>query len=150
MWWRHGGKSAASIHPPAQCRLPLPKTPLSIRKLLIVALGSHREPSLVMSANNFPLGPQWCPSCAQTMKLVRRTQRFGGLPDLCIFECPACDMSHTKECRPAIRHAADVYRKQAKACRELAIQARREDRKFWLRLSEGWLKLAQDDDERVR
>jgi hypothetical protein len=51
---------------------------------------------------------------------------------------------------PAIRHASDVYRKQAKACRELAIQAGREDRESWLRLSDGWLKLAQDDDERVR
>jgi hypothetical protein len=128
----------------------LAKTPLWIRELLNAALGSHREPNLVMSADHSPLASRRCSSCAQPMKLARRTQRFGGLPDLCTFECPACGLSHTEECRPAIRHAADVYRKQAKACRELAIQARREDRKFWLRLSEGWLKLAQDDDERVR
>jgi hypothetical protein len=83
------------------------------------------------------------------MKLVRRTQRFGGLPDLSTFECPACGMSHTEECKPTTWHVADVYRKQAKACRDPAIQARREDRKFWLRLSDGWLKLAQDDDEQI-
>ena len=103
-----------------------------------------------MSADHSPLAPQRCSSCAQFMKLVRRTQRFGGLPDLCNFECLACGLSHTEECRPAIRHAADVYRKQAEACRELAIQAGREDRESWLRLSDGWLKLAQDDDERIR
>jgi hypothetical protein len=83
------------------------------------------------------------------MKLVRRTQRFGGLSDLCTFECPACGMSHTEECRPTKWHAADVYRKQAKDCRKLAMQARREDRTFWLRLSDGWLKLAEDDDEQI-
>jgi hypothetical protein len=102
-----------------------------------------------MSANNPPLVPQRCARCAQPMKLIRRTQRFGGLPDLCTFECLACGMSHTEECRPPPWHAADVYREQAKACRELATQARREDRKFWLHLSDGWLKLAQEADERV-
>jgi hypothetical protein len=58
-------------------------------------------------------------------------------------------MSHTEECKPTTWHAADVYRKQAKECRNLAMQARREDRTFWLRLSNGWLKLAQDDDEQI-
>jgi hypothetical protein len=77
------------------------------------------------------------------MKLIRRTQRFGGLPDLCTFECLACGMSHTEECRPTKWRAADIYRKQAKACREL------EDRTFWLRLSDGWLKLAHDTDEQL-
>jgi hypothetical protein len=125
----------------------LAKTPLLIGKLAGAALGSHHEPILVMSANNSPL--RRCPRCAQLMKLVRRTQRFGGLPDLCIFECPACGMSHTEECKPTTWHAADVYRKQAKECRKLAMQARREDRTFWLRLSNGWLKLAQDDDEQI-
>jgi len=123
--------------------------PSSIRELLNAALGSHSEPSLVMSVNNSPLAPQRCARCAQLMKLVRRTQRFGGLPDLCTFECPACGMSHTEECRPTKWHAADVYRKQAKDCRKLAMQARREDRTFWLRLSDGWRKLAEDDDEQI-
>jgi hypothetical protein len=41
-----------------------------------------------MSANNSSLAPQRCPRCARRMQLVRRTQRFGGLPDLCTFECP--------------------------------------------------------------
>jgi hypothetical protein len=27
------------------------------------------------------------------------------------------------------------------------MQSRREDRTFWLRLSNGWLKLARDDDK---
>jgi len=102
-----------------------------------------------MSADNPPLAPQRCPRCARRMQLVRRTQRFGGLPDLCTFECPACGMSHVEECRPTTWHAADVYRTQAKACRKLAMQARREDRTFWLRLSDDWLKLAQDNDEQI-
>ena len=147
--WPRGRKVATSIHPAAQHRMPLAKTSLSIRQLLNAAHGGHREPSFVMSANNSPLSPQRCSRCAQLMKQVRRTQRFGGLPDLCTFECPACGMSHTEECRPAIWHSAHLYRKQAKACRELAIQARGEDRKFWFRLSDGWLKLAQDDDEQI-
>jgi len=98
-----------------------------------------------MSANDSARAPR-CPRCAQVMKLARRTQRFGGLPDLCTFECPACGMSHTEECPPW--RAAQVYRKEAKTCRELATQARREDRKFWLGLSDAWLKLAQDADNR--
>jgi transposase-like protein len=100
-----------------------------------------------MSANDTAPAPQKCPRCAQYMKLVRRTQRFGGLPDLCTFECAVCGMSHTEECKPTPWRAADVCRKQAKACRDLAMQSRREDRSFWLRLSNGWLKLARDDDK---
>jgi len=41
--------------------------------------------------------PPHCPSCAQAMRLARKTQRFNGLPDLYIFECRTCDMSHTEE-----------------------------------------------------
>jgi hypothetical protein len=44
-------------------------------------------------------------------------------------------------------HAGEVYRKQAKACRELATQAQGDDRTLWLGLSDYWLKLAQLDDE---
>ena len=35
------------------------------------------------------------------MRLARRTRRFNGLPDLYIFECRACQMSHTEEGAPA-------------------------------------------------
>jgi hypothetical protein len=38
--------------------------------------------------------PPLCPSCAQIMRLARTTSRFGDLPDLYIFECRACGVSH--------------------------------------------------------
>src|SRR5262249_44792966 len=38
--------------------------------------------------------PPHCPSCAQLMRLARTTSRFGNLPDLYIFECRACGVSH--------------------------------------------------------
>ena len=41
-----------------------------------------------------------CPSCAQLMRLARKTRRFNGLPDLYIFECRTCQMSHTEEGTP--------------------------------------------------
>jgi hypothetical protein len=41
--------------------------------------------------------PPHCPSCAQAMRLARKTRRFNGLPDLYIFECRTCDISHTEE-----------------------------------------------------
>jgi hypothetical protein len=128
----------------------LTKTPLSIREPLNAALGSHREPSLVMSADNSPLAPQRCSSCAQSMKLIRRTQRFGGLSDICIFECEACDVTLIEECKATVRQAGEEYRNQAKACCELATQSRGDDRKFWLGLSDYWLKLAKIDDEHKR
>ncbi len=31
------------------------------------------------------------------MRLARRTRRFNRLPDLYIFQCRACQMSHTEE-----------------------------------------------------
>ena len=80
------------------------------------------------------------------MKLIRRTQRFGKLADLCTFECAACDFTLVEECKPTLRHTGEVYRKQAKACRELATRAQGDDRTFWLGLSDYWLKLAQVDD----
>jgi hypothetical protein len=81
------------------------------------------------------------------MKLIRRTQRFGRLPDLCTFECAACDITLIEECNPTVRHAHEVYKKQAKACSALATQAQGDDRVFWLGMSDYWLKLAQVDDE---
>ena len=44
--------------------------------------------------------PPHCPSCAQAMRMARKTRRFNGLPDLYIFECRTCDMSHTEEGTP--------------------------------------------------
>jgi hypothetical protein len=38
--------------------------------------------------------PPRCPSCAQLMRLARTTSRFGKLPDLYIFECRACGVTH--------------------------------------------------------
>jgi hypothetical protein len=44
--------------------------------------------------NNSTPTPPLCPSCAQRMKLVRRTKRFNGLSDVYIFECRTCGVSH--------------------------------------------------------
>ena len=35
-----------------------------------------------------------CPGCGQTMRLARIASRFGDLPDLYVFECRACGVSH--------------------------------------------------------
>ncbi len=35
--------------------------------------------------------PARCHSCARPMQLVRRTSRYGGLPDLYSVYCVACD-----------------------------------------------------------
>jgi hypothetical protein len=84
------------------------------------------------------------------MKLIRRTQRFGKLADLCTFECAACDLTLVEECKPTLRHPGKVDRKQAKARRELATRAQGDDRTFWLGLCDYWLKLAQVDDAQKR
>jgi hypothetical protein len=44
-----------------------------------------------------PPRPPRCLRCAQPMKFVRRTLRFGGLPDLYTFECRECGEWHTEE-----------------------------------------------------
>ena len=41
--------------------------------------------------------PRRCVSCARPMQLLRRTSRFGGLPDLYSFYCLACDEWHVEE-----------------------------------------------------
>jgi hypothetical protein len=38
-----------------------------------------------------------CDNCARPMQLLRRTSRYGGLPDLCSFYCLACDEWHVEE-----------------------------------------------------
>jgi hypothetical protein len=66
------------------------------------------EPSLVMHAERPGPKVRLCPSCAQNMRLIRRTQRFGELPDVCTFGCLGCGVSHFEEDaaetkRPVIR-----------------------------------------------
>jgi hypothetical protein len=104
------------------------------------------------SNNAVPVAPR-CPRCAQPMRIARRTPRFGGLPDLYTFECRSCEISHTEEGGPARRRDTDLFglfRKQARECRRLATLAQdSEDRSFWLRLSEHWLKLAQGAGQRT-
>ena len=55
------------------------------------------EPSLVMNAERSEPKLPLCPSCARNMRLIRRTQRFGALPDVCTFECRGCGVSHFEE-----------------------------------------------------
>lgn len=38
-----------------------------------------------------------CVSCAKPMQLLRRTSRYGGLPDLYSFYCVTCDEWHVEE-----------------------------------------------------
>ena len=38
-----------------------------------------------------------CLNCARPMQLLRKTSRFGGLPDLYSFYCLACDEWHVEE-----------------------------------------------------
>ncbi len=49
-------------------------------------------------ANKPATKPPRCPSCAQPMRLIRKTVRFNGLPDLCTFECGTCNVSLAEEC----------------------------------------------------
>jgi hypothetical protein len=103
-----------------------------------------------MSADDASVMLRQCRHCSQPMKLIRRTQRFGGLPDICIFECEACDVTLIEERKTTVRQAGEEYQNQAKACGELATQTRGDDRKFWLGMSDYWLKLAKIDDEHKR
>src|SRR5580704_5528863 len=53
-----------------------------------------------------PSLPPLCFGCARPMQLVRKTPRFGELPDVCTLECRACGVWHIEEgdavlCRPA-------------------------------------------------
>jgi hypothetical protein len=47
--------------------------------------------------NRSALKPPRCLGCARPMQLLRRTSRFGGLPDLHSFYCLACDEWHVEE-----------------------------------------------------
>jgi hypothetical protein len=87
------------------------------------------------------------------MHLARKTPRFGGLPDLYNFECRSCEISHIEEGGPARWRDTDLFRlfrKQARECRRLATLAQdSDDRSFWLRLADHWLRLSQDADRRA-
>jgi len=38
-----------------------------------------------------------CPACGDIMKLVRSVQRLGGLPDLSVVACLACNETEVKD-----------------------------------------------------
>ena len=61
------------------------------------------------------LRPPVCPSCAQIMRLARTTLRFGSLPDLYIFECRACGVSHIEAAPLAVNLEAEGNRSSEKA-----------------------------------
>jgi hypothetical protein len=52
-----------------------------------------------MRDKSLPKAPR-CHRRARPMQLLRRTSRFGGLPDLCSFYCCACDEWHVEEVSP--------------------------------------------------
>jgi hypothetical protein len=62
-------------------------------------------------ANKFapkPPRPPRCVGCARPMQLVRRTPRFGGLPDLYTFECRVCGERHIEEGDAVVGRLADL------------------------------------------
>jgi hypothetical protein len=74
------------------------------------------EPSLVMNAERSRPKLALCPSCAQHMRLIRRTQRFGTLPDVCTFECRGCGVSHFEEYEPPKPNGALIPNDKEKRC----------------------------------
>jgi hypothetical protein len=44
-----------------------------------------------------------CPSCGKPMQILRKTPRFGELPDLFSFYCVTCDAWRVKEGSPVVR-----------------------------------------------
>jgi hypothetical protein len=81
------------------CRSSSGPSPIASRSASLVIATAESSP--VMNAervNNF--APARCPRCAQPMRLVRRTLRFNGLPDLYAFECKKCGVSHIEEGGP--------------------------------------------------
>ncbi len=48
-----------------------------------------------------------CVNCARPMQLLRRTSRFGGLPDLYSFYCVACDEWQVEEGEPVVCRFAE-------------------------------------------
>lgn len=48
-----------------------------------------------------------CVGCARPMRLIRKTLRFAGLPDLYTFECEACGETHIEEAPPPEQRTDD-------------------------------------------
>ncbi|MGA2892868.1 MAG: hypothetical protein ABSE22_08355 [Xanthobacteraceae bacterium] len=44
--------------------------------------------------------PRRCPTCAQSMRVIRSTERFGDLPVLHTYACSACDVVLAHEAEP--------------------------------------------------
>ena len=65
--------------------------------------------------NRFVRKPPRCLGCARPMQLLRRTWRFGGLPDLYSFYCLACDEWHVEEGNAPLGQLADLGAAAAKA-----------------------------------
>ena len=62
-------------------------------------------------ANKSAPKPPRCVACARPMQLVRRTPRFGGLPDLFTFQCEGCGEQHMRKAtrwtdRPILERSA--------------------------------------------
>ena len=66
------------------------------------------EPSLVMNAERSEPKLPLCPSCARNMRLIRRTQRFGTLPDVCTFECRAAAFLISKNMSRETQRCVDL------------------------------------------
>jgi hypothetical protein len=59
-------------------------------------------------ANNSAPKPPRCFGCGRPMQAVRRTPRFGGLPDPYTFECRACGVWHIEQGDAAEGRMADL------------------------------------------
>jgi hypothetical protein len=52
-----------------------------------------------------PQSPR-CPNCAQVMRLAGITSRFDDLPDVYMFECRSCGVSHIEPALSALKSDA--------------------------------------------
>jgi hypothetical protein len=68
--------------------------------------GSRTAMSMRYQNSNQFVPRPLCPSCAQIIRLARITSRFDDLPDLYIFECRACGVSHIESALVGIKIAA--------------------------------------------
>jgi hypothetical protein len=57
----------------------------------------------VRNSTPTPPPPPRCLRCAKAMQLIRKTRRFGELPDVYTFQCRACGELHIEECDVAGR-----------------------------------------------
>jgi hypothetical protein len=71
--------------------------------------------------------PPRCVRCAAPMQLLRRTSRFGGLPDLYSFYCRVCDEWHVEEgetADPSPHHRASLMACPSPADRDQIIMSK--------------------------